>query len=309
MPGREDLFSLSQSSSLVRNTLLAITACHLRHKSPNTLQHRIAEHFYQSLAIRDFQKSLETPGESLGQQGVNTLLLAALLLNILAFALPHQDNINGGEDIDDPKSSWVFGSKEQGLGWLSLQAGLRPLLISLRAYTEKTVAFLDPIMFGHGTAGWSKIRKFQSLRIVPETWIRAFRLKNAYDSFNCEADQNDVFGSTVIALAYLRSVNLTQGMILVNWVFLGKIHGELKTLLYERDERALWLLGYWLGLMRRYEGMWWCERRVRRDYEAVRLRLRELHVGERAGVDGVYWKEMMQELEDAPKYSMKKSLT
>lgn len=297
MPGRDELVSLSQSNSLIRNTLLAITACHLRHMSPRILQHRIAEHFYQSLAIQDFQIALETPSKSLGQQGVNALLLAALLLNMIAFTLPHQDN--GVED--DPKSSWVFSFREDRLGWLALQAGLRPLSISLSAYTENTVAFLDPIMFGHGKAGWREIRKFQSLSIVPESWIRAFKLKN--DSFSCEssnADQNNIFGPATIALAYLRSIHPPQSMILFNWVFLLKIHGDLKSLLYNRDERALWLLGYWLGLMCRYEGIWWCERRVRRDYEAVRMRLHEMHLGERAGLDGLYWKDMMQELEHAP---------
>jgi len=297
MPGRDELVSLSQSNSLIRNTLLAITACHLRHMSPRILQHRIAEHFYQSLAIQDFQIALETPSKSLGQQGVNALLLAALLLNMIAFTLPHQDN--GVED--DPKSSWVFSLREDRLGWLALQAGLRPLSISLSAYTDKTVAFLDPIMFGHGKAGWREIRKFRNLGIVPESWIRAFKLKN--DSFSYgsnDADQNAIFGPATIALAYLRSIHPPQSMILFNWVFLMKIHGDLKSLLYKKDERALWLLGYWLGLMCRYEGIWWCERRVRRDYEAVRMRLRELHLGERAGVDGLYWKDMMQELEHAP---------
>ncbi|PVH85149.1 hypothetical protein DL98DRAFT_451876 [Cadophora sp. DSE1049] len=300
MPGREELVSLSQSNSLIRNTLLAITACHLRHMSPRMLQHRIAEHFYQSLAIQDFQTALETPRKSLGQQGVNALLLAALLLNMIAFTLPHQDN---GVEVD-PKSSWVFSFREDRLGWLALQAGLRPLSISLSAYTDKAVAFLDPIMFGHGKTGWREIRKYQSLDIVPENWIRAFKLKNA--NFGCEsnnADQDDIFGPAMIALAYLRSIHPPQSMILFNWVFLLKIHGDLKSLLYNRDERALWLLGYWLGLMCRYEGIWWCERRVRRDYEAVRMRLHELHLGERAGVDGLYWKDMMQELDHAPAFT------
>jgi hypothetical protein len=133
-------------------------------------------------------------------------------------------------------------------------------------------------------------------------------LKN--DSFSCEsnnADQNDIFGPATIALAYLRSIHPPQSMILLNWVFLTKIHGDLKSLLYNRDERALWLLGYWLGLICRYEGIWWCERRVRRDYEAVCMRLHELYLGERAGVDGLYWKDMMQELEHAPVHTRRES--
>ena len=81
--------------------------------------------------------------------------------------------------------------------------------------------------------------KIQSLGIVPESWIRAFKVKN--ESFSCEsndADQTDMFGPATIALAYLRSFHPQQSMIFLNWVFLTKIHGDLKSLLCNRDERA-----------------------------------------------------------------------
>ena len=65
----------------------------------------------------------------------------------------------------------------------------------------------------------------------------------------------------------------------------------------------MWLFGYWLGLMCRYDGIWWCERRVRRDYQAVRMFLDKLRLSERAGEDGLYWKDMMQELEQAPVFT------
>jgi hypothetical protein len=301
IPGRDELASLSQSNSLVRNTILAITACHLRHMSSGILEHRIAEHYHQSLAIRDFQIALETPGKLLGQQGVDAMLLAALLLNMIAFTLPHQEN----EAENDPKSSWVFSLREDRLGWLALQAGLRPLLISLSAYLEKTVGFLDPIVFGHRRVGWTSARRPQSLNIVPESWIRAFKLKN--NSFSCDsdadADPNDVLRPAAIALAYLRGIDSQQSKIFLNLMFLTKIHGDFRLLLYNKDERAMWLFGYWLGLMCRYEGIWWCERRVRRDYQAVRMFLDKLHLSERAGEDGLYWKDMMQELEQAPVFT------
>ena len=82
-------------------------------------------------------------------------------------------------------------------------------------------------------------QNIQSLGIVSENWIRAFKLKN--ESFGCEsndADQNGIFGPATIALAYLRSIHPPQSMIFLNWVFLTKIHGDLKSLLYNRDERA-----------------------------------------------------------------------
>lgn len=269
--------------------------------SPGIVGHRIAEHFYESLVIRDFQTALQTPGKSLGQEGVNAMLLAAFLLNMIAFTFPHQEN---GVEMD-PRSSWVFSSREDRLGWLALQTGLRPLLISLSTYVEKTVGFLDPIMFGHRRAGWTEARKPQSLDIVPKTWVRVFKLK--HDSFSCDsnvkADPNDVFRPAALALAYLRVIDPSQSNIFLNLMFLTKIHGDFRFLLYNKDERALWLFGYWLGIMCRYDGIWWSEQRVRRDYQAVCMWLEELQLSRRAGDDGLYWTEMMQELKQVPVFT------
>jgi hypothetical protein len=82
-------------------------------------------------------------------------------------------------------------------------------------------------------------------------------------------------------------------------MFLSKVHARLRGQLYEGDEKALWLFGYWLGIMCRYEGTWWCAGRMRRDYERVLGWLRELKLGERDGVEGESWREMMGELEMA----------
>lgn len=303
IPGRDEVASLSKSNTLVRNTVLAISACHLRHMSPARVEHRIAEHFYGSLVIRDYQTALETPANSLGQEGADAMLLVAMLLNMIAFTLPHQKS---GVEID-PSSSWVFSSREDRLGWLALQTGLRPLLLSLSTYVAKTVGFLDPILFGHRRAGWTEARKPQSLDIVPDTWVRVFKLKN--DSSSCDShvnvDPNDVLRPAALALAYLQGIDPSQSTIFLNLMFLMKIHGDFRFLLYNKDERALWLFGYWLGLMCRYEGIWWSEQRVRRDYQAVCMWLDALQLSKRAGGDALYWNEMMQELKQAPVFMSK----
>jgi hypothetical protein len=270
--------------------------------SHGVLEHRIAEHFHQSLAIKDLQKALETPGKLLGQEGVNSMLLSAFLLNMIAFTLPHQED----DAANDPRSSWVFSSSKDRLGWITLQTGLRPLLISLSAYLEQTVVFLDPIMFGHRQGNWTAARKGKrpSLDIVPESWIRAFGLKNNSGSCdsNPDADPNDVLRPPAIALAYLRGIDPSDSKVFLNLMFLTKVHGDFRLLLCNNDERALWLFGYWLGLMCRYQGIWWCEQRVRRDYQAVRMWLDGLHLAERPGDEGLCWKYMMRELELAPTF-------
>jgi len=298
MPRSHEIISLSKSNSLVRNTLLAITACHLRHVSPGILQHRIAEHFQHSLALQDYQRVLDTPREKLGQSGVNALLLSAVLLNILAFALPESETAGGGNE-PDPSTSWVFSPREDRLGWLALQAGLRPLLISMAAYLDKTLSFLNLIFLGAEKENWALAVVSRGLEGVPEIWIKVFGLDGASCGCDCETT-GDIFRSLVTVLVQLRDLEPIRLNAFKNLQFLGKVHPEFRALLYDRDERALWLFGYWLGLMCRFEGMWWCDKRVRRDYKAILMWLERLHLTERAGIEGKMWREMMKDFELAP---------
>jgi|SRR5271154_1581921 len=133
MPRSYEIISLSKSHSLVRNTILAITACHLRRVSPGILQHRIAERFQHSLALQDYQRVLDTPREKLGRSGVDALLLSTVLLNILAFALPESETAGGGGD-HDPSTSWVFSPREDWLGWLALVVDSFPASALMRRF-------------------------------------------------------------------------------------------------------------------------------------------------------------------------------
>lgn len=316
-----EIISLSKSHSLVRNIILAITACHLRHVSPGVLQHRIAEHFQHSLALQDYQRVLDTPREKLGQSGVDALLLSAVLLNILAFALPESETAS---ELD-PSTSWVFSSREDRLGWLALQAGLKALLTSMAAYLDKSLSFLDTIFLGAEKESWAFVRVGQGLEGVPERWIKVFELDgtgcdcdgataSSADAVDAPGDQNGaaaranpggVFHSVVKILAQLRDLEPVRLNVFKNLQFLGKVQAEFRALLYDRDERALWLFGYWLGLMCRFEGIWWYDKRVRRDYKAIRMWLEQLHLPERPGIEGEMWREMMKEFELAPVFVRK----
>ncbi|KAJ2894361.1 C6 transcription factor [Zalerion maritima] len=98
--------------------------------------------------------------------------------------------------------------------------------------------------------------------------------------------------------------------------FIGKITPEFKRLLETRDEKALWVLGYWFGLMRRFRdmelwkndglkdkpgsaprGMWYVSTRVERDYRAICLWLTMARVTDRKGREGQLWSIAMDDLE------------
>ena len=272
--------------------------------SPGNLRHRIAEHFQQSLALRDYQRMLSTPQDRLSRFDVDALLLAGALLNILAFALPESETAAGNLDLD-PRTSWVFSTSEDRLSWVKLQVGLKYLTRSTTVCFDEALTFIGPIFLGPGRESWVSRNLTPSLDGIPQSWITVFEL---YEGFNSDHDNGlavcdqigNVFHAAISTLIKLRHLEPEPLNTFVTLQFLGKLRPEFCNLLYERDERALWLFGYWLGLMCRFREVWWCKRRVRRDYKAVCVWLDQLCLTERQGIEGRMWKELMRDLALAP---------
>lgn len=290
---RPEVTNLLKSDPLVRNVVLTLTASHLRHQVPGYRQHRIAELFQKSLALEDYKKRLELPRAVLGQDGVNSLLISATILNLLTFALPEPDVFASNED-PYPESSWLFSPRKDRLSWLALQAGLRPLMLSLAEYLTDGLKFMTLVFTGESTDLWRFTRLVQSLDGVPEHWIDFFELEVLSSGCECTG-MSDAYRAPATILATTRHVEINRFNIFRSLQFLGKLQGDFRTLIYRRDERALWLLGYWLGDVSRY-GLWWCERRARRDYRAICLWLHKLRLPRRPGREGELWGIMMEEL-------------
>ncbi|KAH8694735.1 hypothetical protein BGZ61DRAFT_518136 [Ilyonectria robusta] len=296
IPCSPEILSLFKSHSLVRNTILAITACHLRHVSPGVIHHRVAEHFQQSLALHDYQATLDTPRQELGQSDVDVLLVSAVLLNILALTLPESET----SEVSD---SWVFSLRQDRLGWLALQAGLRPLIVSMwgqeEANLKRSLDFLSRVFLGVGNGDWAPVRPTHNLDGVPDTWIKVFGLDKGPDDEN-EENEDDIFRAPVTVLIWLRKLEPVRKNVLLNFTFLSKMNTKLRDMLFTRDERAMWLFGYWLGLMSGFKGVWWCDKRVERDYQAILIWLEHLRLDDRPGIEGKLWKELMMDIKLAP---------
>ena len=251
---------------------------------------------------------LATPVHRLDQQGVNILLLCAALLNILAFALPPEQEGCQDKGSSSPdnglNSSSIFNSSNNHTGWLALQAGVRPLLRSLTTpFMEQTLRFLDTLFTGGDREDHTiTIRpSTQSIDCVSATWRRMFELDDSRDG-SCgvpEATGNpvagDIFRAPVTAVAWLRGLEPLRSDVFKHLMFLSKVHTDFRALLYQREERAVWLFGYWLGLTCRFQDLWWCGPRVRRDFDAVRTWLAARRLPERSGAQGEMWKKMMEE--------------
>ncbi len=99
-------------------------------------------------------------------------------------------------------------------------------------------------------------------------------------------------------LAELRLLSPQQANIMLYVQFIGKIDNNFLRLLSNRDKRALWALGYWLGLIGCL-GMWWCDRRVLRDWTAIRdfLLQQDILEGE-ADDEKEMWQQLMEDYAD-----------
>lgn len=254
--------------------------------SPGGSQHRISEHSYLSLALKQYKMILDKPRETLGQFGVESLLICAMLLNILTFPL-----LKSGVEYDN-STSWVVGPYEDLKGWLALQAGMKPLIISATAQIHETRFIIGRTMFGCDGRNWPAPNFDLNLAVVPDTWTKAFDLG--------DSESIDVFGQPIAILRELQNIKPLRLNVFRNLLFVWKMSMRFRTMLYEKDERAVWLFGYWLGLLCRYEGAWWCDERARRDYQAISVFLDQLCLPERPGPEGETWTKMMIEFKRAP---------
>ncbi len=87
----------------------------------------------------------------------------------------------------------------------------------------------------------------------------------------------------------------------------GKLDDGFRDLLLERDPRALWIFGYWLGLLGRLK-IWWCDRRVERDRAAVLCFLQDnLGLARRLGGEGRMWRALIADLDSASEWPLPSS--
>ena len=115
--------------------------------------------------------------------------------------------------------------------------------------------------------------------------------------FSAVSDSDRLFRGPLRVLAELRALEPSRRNLLRYFQFMGHLQPEFRLLLHYRDERALWAFGMWLGLVCRFRGVWWTERRARRDFLAIRSWLHQVGVERRPGPEGRLWRELIQDLD------------
>jgi hypothetical protein len=279
-PESSPVIALGLSRPYLLDAVLAVSASHLRIHTCAPSTHRVAEHFQQSLALRNFQSALAEP---LDAQGADALLLTGMLLNLLIFSITEDD---------EPASSWVFSKRPGRLNWLSLLLGYKPLLLATSPFHANTT--LLRWMF---EASDDEHRTFNggpwSLEDVPSHWLELCGL-----NVKTSAEEHILY-EPVRILAELRKYEPREGSFFIYQSFVGKLDGRFRDLLEASDYRAMWLLGYWMGLLRRFD-IWWMRQLVSRDHRAVLSWLNQQGLKERGGREGQMWAELLLDLELAP---------
>ena len=211
------VLTLSQSSSLIRNALLALAACHLRCSTADVPEHRIAEHFQQAVTLKEFQGILGMRQEELGQKSANAMMMCALLLNVHAFVLPGRDRTdrisnhsarsrNSSSDttstiVTTRSNSSTETTSTWDFDWLGLQAGLRPLFVYMAPYVSESIAFMEGIFLTPSDSGameagagrhptWAAAALAQGYRRMPKLWAEHFGIPR------CDGELEDAFTRT-----------------------------------------------------------------------------------------------------------------
>jgi len=124
------------------------------------------------------------------------------------------------------------------------------------------------------------------------------------DDDGCDEDdkgslrRSHLYRGPVRALAELRVLEPDCPGAVTYIDFVGKLEDGFRDLLFARDPAALWILGYWLGLLGRLN-IWWCARRVERDWSAVLCFLRAAGLRDKPGSEGRMWRALIADLTTA----------
>ena len=263
------------------STMLAVSACHLRHHTVDPTAHTIAELGQVSTAITTLKSALELP---LHEDRADALLCTAVMLNAVTFASVMNHSVS---------TSWVFSDSADRLGWLDLQLGFKRLEEATSQFRGSSLlqSILDET--GGTQASAAEADEVAKTETVPNSWrmlVGDKKMKNYH-----------LYLEPVQVLAELR---VAEPNCINSFAYFGLIKrfdDGFRDLLYEKDFRALWIVGYWLGLLDRLH-IWWCSRRVERDWAAVVRFLGDKKLDQLPGDEGSMWKMLIADLSIASKW-------
>ena len=232
------------------------------------------------MAARQLQLAI---GKPLDQSRADSVLLSAMLLNFLSFT---------GTASERAEESWVFSNKEDRLWWFALQLGLKPVINGTEPFHGQQSIL--HIMFSRAQSqpslGFHCHSKSEP--DIPEHWLALC------DSDPWDDDETGIHRNSLLELAKLRNTEPRAEYFLIYMSWFGTLDKDFYHLLNQQDERALWVIGYWYGLLARYD-VWWCSPKAFGDYNHILLWIKSRGVFEKNGLTAAIWEKLIRDLEDA----------
>jgi hypothetical protein len=238
------------------------------------------------MAISSLRSALALPLQN--KDRANALLYTAVMLNAINFA--------SVENPKNPAASWVFSSSADRLGWLDLQLRFKKLEEATSQFRESDLR--DPCLAINREADGPKdanspVEEDADLEDIPESWRMLLGHKTD--------PKYRLFREPVKMLSKLRLLEPDCKASFVYFGIVGKLDQGFRDLLFDKEPRALWIFGYWLGLIGRFN-IWWCSRRVERDWAAVRRFLENQQLEKLPGDEGKMWRALNVDLGNASEW-------
>ncbi|KAL8989619.1 MAG: hypothetical protein Q9177_001528 [Variospora cf. flavescens] len=203
--------------------------------------------YHLDRALFIFRQRLSSP---ITATQVDAVLTSCVLLNMIAFSNGHHR----------PENSWLFTSTSD-LQWLTVQAGLRTIMSDVRHVLKDsswaTVYTKDAHEF-RGTFRASFDEDILGLEDVPPDLKKVFGIEQHSNP------KTNAYYTTLHTLVPLLTKNRTEKSLTRLMTVVHRFTPGLYQLLRMRDERALLLLAYWLGLMSEVH-LWWISYRAQSE--------------------------------------------
>jgi hypothetical protein len=240
-------------------------------------------------AIQAYRDALNSFNNTTGLNAAKRLFLVGLLLNILTFVLPENEAQQGLLNI---ANSCIHSNEEDRFSWIDIHYGFRQLLLTTAPHQGEIMAYLSAVFMGTPDINEALPSWALSKDSIPYHWKLAFKISSSTQVAGCESED-----SYLVPLAYIANLREVEPVGKNSFMFLSflmKLDSHFRGLLRRRDPRAVWILGYWFGLMCRLPKIWWCTDRAKREYFGICTWFQQSHVEER--IQDAVWLLLVKDL-------------
>lgn len=241
------------------HALLTFTLMHDRHLSTaQNTKMSPAEVFHWSQSIVSFRKKLSSAPKEVSER--DALLATAVLLGTIAFC---------HIEAETPEQAWPLKPPSSlDLNWLMMSYGKKEVWkLGLDGNASALQKLMAPTTIS------SAITPNYRFFTLPPAFISIYGLDPT------SASNNNPYHFAASTLADILDINDAITVILKFWTFVSGLHPRYKTLLLEKESKAILLLAYWLAKVCQFPH-WWIWRRVSLECQAICIYLERYHQDE-----------------------------